>query len=475
MTQDNDSHIPLVVDLDGTLFRVDTLHELALNFWLKRPFLSIFLMTYWLLKGLAVLKKELSIRVNLNIFNIPTFEEVILYAKKQKNQGRQVILCTGSDELIAREVVKHFSFFDEFMASDGNINLVAERKRAALELKYGPGGFDYIGNSSADLAVWTSAREAIVVDLTGRLTSKISKSNAHIKTLNVKTPSQSVWLKQLRIHHWVKNLLLFCPIIISEYLYDLETLMQVFLGFLSFSCMASATYVFNDLCDLNADRVHPKKCERAIASGHIPITEAISVGAVLFLIGAMIALSLSQEFFTLFILYTMFTLTYSLYIKKVILFDVFMLASLFTIRVQAGAILVPNQPSEWLLIFSYFTFLSLAFLKRFIELKKTKKTTILGRGYEKKDSPIVLIFGIGSAYSAAMVLSIYLFSEQARTVLEYSKPIFLSVPVFVMWMAHIWMSAYRNKVNYDPLVFAIKDSVSLALATTFLVIFVFAK
>ena len=474
MSKNADKHIPLVIDLDGTLLRIDTLHELALRFFLERPLSSIFLMIFWSFRGVAVLKRKLSSQIKLDLPNIPIFDEVVEYGSTQKSFGRKIVLCTGSDELLATEVANHFNLFDAVIASDGQVNLVGDQKRKALEAKYGVDGFDYIGNSRADLTVWKSARKAIVVDTFGKLSSKIQKPRSLIETFNIEPCNLNIWLKQLRIHHWLKNSLLLAPIIISGHLMNLEVLGKVLSGFLSFSFIASATYIFNDLCDLNADRVHRVKRKRPIASGMIQIPEAIGVSAFLSIFGAILAINISPEFLLLFVLYTFGTVSYSLYLKRVVLFDVCLLASLFTVRLQAGAVLTPNESSDWFLIFSLFTFLSLAFLKRYIEIKNSKTSSISGREYYKSDEMIILVFGTGAAYAATMVFSLYLFSERAKFVIKEPSFIMLSIPVFVMWMGHIWMSAYRNKVDEDPILFAIMNKNSFILAICFIILLLFS-
>ena len=465
-----------MVDLDGTLTLTDTLHESVLALVRISPFM-LFLIPIWLAKGVAYLKLKVAENSVLDVTTLPYNVPFIDWLKEQKASGREIVLCTAANELIAHSVFKHFDFFDDVIASDEYINLKSANKRKALDGKYGEHGYDYAGNSSADVEVWDGASQAIVVNANARVLAKATKVASVSETFPSENPSLSVWLKALRVHQWLKNLLLFVPLLAAHQFGNFQSLATLTLAFISFSLCASSVYIINDLLDLESDRRHPRKKNRPFASAKLPISLGVAVAPLL--IGSSVTLGaiVGEDFLVILLLYLSLTVAYSLVLKRVALVDCLTLATLFTVRIIAGAAAVSVTLSFWLLAFSVFIFLSLALVKRYAELKvqiQEGKSYAHGRGYIVSDAPLLQTLGVSSGYISALVIVLYVRSEDV--VSSYAEPlaIWLVLPILLFWVSWVWLKAERGEMHDDPIVFAAKDKASLAVAALTLVVFVYA-
>jgi 4-hydroxybenzoate polyprenyltransferase len=274
------------------------------------------------------------------------------------------------------------------------------------------------------------------------------------------------WRRALRLHQWAKNLLVFIPVVAGHKLGDLPVLTQALLGVVAFCFCASSVYVVNDLMDLESDRAHPAKCKRPFAASQLSVTQGLTAAALLAIMSAACGRFLPPIFLVYLAVYYLVSILYSALIKKMMLLDVFVLAGLYTIRILAGQGATGIICSSWLLGFSMFIFLSLAFLKRYIELHRVNlagRTSAAGRGYFTGDLPMLLSLGPLSGWLAVLVLSLYINSEDARLLYHHPVRLLLVCPLLLYWISRIWLLATRDTLHDDPVVFALKDWVSYAV------------
>ena len=464
--------IPLVVDLDGSLISTDMLHESTLHLLFNRP-LRAFQIPRWLINGKASLKKNLASGFIFDPSTLPYREDLIDWLRQQSALGRTLILCTATDDSIAVSISKYLGFFEEVIASDGRRNLAGRIKSDILVDRFGHHGFDYVGNSKADLHVWLNARKAIVINAGRGLVSKVTRLYSVECIFPRKCRGLSAWLRMLRAHQWLKNLLLFVPLFAAHEIDNLTSWHSLILAFFSFSICASSVYVINDLVDLESDRAHPRKRFRPLASGLFSVWIGILIAPILFLISLWIGSLVGDQFLNWLVLYIFLTTAYTWFLKRLILIDCIVLALLYTIRVLAGAAAVGHNLSFWLLAFSVFLFLSLAFVKRYAELEiqiKRGKEKIQGRGYLSADAPLIQTIGVAGGYASVLVLALYLNSDAVIKLYRAPEVIWGVVPVMLFWVSWMWMQAHRGNMHDDPLIFAIKDRVSLAAGALFALI-----
>ncbi|NBT58501.1 UbiA family prenyltransferase [bacterium] len=287
-----------------------------------------------------------------------------------------------------------------------------------------------------------------------------------------------LWLfqlpKVLRIHQWVKNALLFVPALTAHRLADLLVWQKSGLAFLSFSLIASTVYIINDLIDIKSDRLHPRKKNRPFASNSVPPVVGVGLIPVLLLMGVGLALGVGTEFLFVLGIYFFITFLYSLYVKRLLLWDVIFLASLYTIRIFAGSAASGIPVSKWLLVFSLFIFLSLALAKRVSELKvhqKKEGQVIPGRGYQSIDEESLSNLGAASGYLSVLVFTFYITSPEVTDFYKEPEVLWFICPLILYWISRIWIISNRGQLHDDPIVFAIKDKVSyLVLLLTVTVI-----
>ena len=452
----------LCVDLDGTLVRADLFHESVFALVRLNPFLLV-LLPLWLMRGKAHLKRQLARRVTLDVAGLPYNRELLTFLCAEKAKGRHLVLVTASDERFAQAVADHLGLFDEVMASDGTLNLRSRAKAEALGRRFA--SFDYAGNSRDDIAVWNAARSAFVVGDERAARRYVHDAGAH----HFPHPARSrlkVWAKALRLHQWLKNGLVFVPLVLSGYVFDWTNWVTLGAAFLAFGLCASSVYVLNDLLDLEADRRHSTKRDRPIAAGLVTIPEAVTA-ALLCLVGAVaVAAFLPLAFAGVLALYYTATLAYSLVLKRKMLVDVITLAGLFTLRVLAGAAALGVGASAWLLGFSVFFFLSLALVKRYVELASQPASPdglVAGRGYRPDDIDIISQAGLSSGFAAVVVLALFIDAPEMRA--DYARPelVWLLCPLVLYMIVRIWMLARRGQMNDDPVVFLMTDWRSLVL------------
>lgn len=451
----------LVVDLDGTLLRSDMLFE---SFWSafgrdwRVPLRSITALA----GGRAALKRYLVQASDVNASTLPFDAEVIAFVKSWREAGGRTALVTASDQIFAEAIAAHLEIFDEVHGSDGMVNLKGERKVRFLVERYGPKGFAYMGDARVDLLVWRRAAKAITVNASAALRREVERASEIVEHLVTKTRSIKSYIKALRPHQWLKNILVFLPML-AAHQFDGRTLLLSLMGFLCFSLVASSVYVLNDLLDLAADRAHPKKKLRPFASGSIPIGHGTWMAAGLLVLGGLLALAIGLDFLLAITAYYALTLGYSLRLKRHVVIDICVLAGFYTIRILAGGIATDINLSVWLLAFSAFFFLSLAAVKRQAELVSNAERGNLktsGRGYHVDDLPIIAMIAVGAGYVAVLVMTLYVNSSDVVEI--YPRPEFLwgVCAVLLYWITHTVMVAHRGQMHEDPVIYASKDRIS---------------
>lgn len=454
---------PLCVDLDGTLIKSDLMVE-ALLHWLKANPWRLFVVLMWWARGRARVKAELASCVELDVAQLPVNDAVLEWVREQKRAGRKIVLCTSANQRVAARVAAHLNLFDHVIASDSTHNLSGRAKADRLVAEFGPRGYDYVGNEAKDLPVWEQAQAAIVVADRAHIERWRRMIGAIERAFEIERTPVRDWLYALRIHQWAKNLLLFVPLAGAHRLMDLGALADVALAFALFGFCASGTYLINDLLDLDADRTHPRKCVRPLASGRIALTQG-AVVAVALICGsvALAAMTLPLLFALMLMLYIATTLWYSFVLKRIAMVDVLSLAGLYTLRVLAGGAAALVVPSFWLLAFAMFLFLSLATAKRYAELRSMLDSGLdraPGRGYSVTDLPLLQSFGTAAGYVCVLVFALYVNLAAPG---QYSRPqiMWLVCPLLLYWINRVWLKTYRGQMQMDPVVFALTDRPSL--------------
>ena len=466
MTATGDAPIPLCVDLDGTLVRTDMLHE-ALLLLAKRSPMTLATLPGWLVRGKAGFKHLVAERVAIDAAALPYRADVLALIEEARAAGRPVILATAAATPIATAIAEHLGLFDAVLSSDTGTNLSAAAKADALVARYGERGFDYIGNGRADLPVLARARRGFLISSHGGLRRAAVRSHDGITFLDDKGGGVRVWAKALRLHQWLKNLLVFVPLVAAHQAGDVALLAASMIAFLAFSLCASSVYLMNDLLDLSADRAHRRKRNRPFASGALPVKAGVVAAPLLLAIALGLAFSLPTRFLGVLLLYYALTTLYSFFLKRQVVVDVMLLASLYTIRILAGSAATGIEPSFWLLALSMFVFLCLAMVKRYSELRLAVSSAVplAGRGYRPDDLPVVLALGTSSGMVSVLILAMY---TQAAIVPEmYPAPewLWLVPPLMLYWITRLWTKAQRGEVDEDPVIFAARDWQSLAVAT----------
>jgi len=457
-----DKEVPLCVDLDGTLVRTDLLIESWFAL-LKRSALVAFLAPFWLIAGKARLKHEIAQRADLHAQSLPYDRAFLEYLEDQHRQGRQLVLTTASHEKYAKQVAEHLGIFNEVMASNRQINCSGAEKHRLLVKRFGDRGFDYAGNSRADCEIFPHARRSILVNPEPGVEQTATRFGNVENVFHHESGGFVAYVRAMRPHQWIKNLLVFVPLAAAHELGNLVLLGQAVLAFVAFGLCASSVYMLNDLLDLPADRAHARKRHRPFASGAASVKVGVVFIPLLLAAAAGIAAVLPVAFLSMIAVYYISTLGYSLWLKGKLMVDVLVLAGLYTLRIIAGAAAVAIAPSFWLLAFSMFLFLSLAMVKRYselLDLMGAGKNAAKGRGYEVTDIATVQSLGAAAGYCAVLVLALYINSNDVRVNYAHPDRIWLLCPLLLYWISRMWQRAGRGEMHDDPIVFALKDRIS---------------
>ena len=470
---------PLCVDLDGTLVKSDTLVDSALVLARQHP-AQLLHLPGWLMHGKAALKRHITAAVQLDVAHLPYNRELLQYLQQQHATGRPLYLATAADAVLAQRIAAHLGIFTGVLASDGSTNLAGHNKLAAFRERFGD-NFSYIGNASPDILLLTGCKSPMVANPTRSLRSGLRSARINPeRCFQERASSFKAWPKAIRVHQWAKNTLIFLPLLLAH-TWSRGLLAAALLAFLSFGLCASATYIVNDLLDLEADRQHPRKKRRPFASGDLSAISGLAVILLFLLLSVALALLVPRavtllspgtdlnypyKFLMWLGIYLVTTLAYSLRLKRAMLVDVIVLSGLYTIRILAGSAATGVAVSTWLAGFSIFFFLSLAFVKRFAELESLQsrgKSSPLGRGYHVSDIEQLRSFGSASGYASVVVLTLYISNLDAAQLYRHTNRLWLLVPVLLLWISRLWLLASRGHLNEDPVVYAITDRRSLMM------------
>jgi 4-hydroxybenzoate polyprenyltransferase len=454
---------PLCVDLDGTLIKSDSLFDAFCELVRKNP-LVVWRVPLWLMAGRARLKIEIARRAPLDAARLPYNLPLLRYLQAQRREGRPLYLATGADAGLAERVAAHLGIFQGVLGTEGKINLTKTRKLVRLKERFGE--FDYVGNSHADVAVLAGAREALVANPT--LGLRLALRTRHIpvaRTFLDRRPTARTLVKAIRLHQWTKNVLLFAPLLLSHKLSG-RSVAAAIAAFFCFCFMASANYLVNDMLDVENDRRHRSKRLRPFAAGDLSVSGGIALSLALFLASAALLPELPRAFALWLGLYIVATLSYSLYLKRVAVVDVLLLSGLYTLRLLAGGAATGTEISQWLAGFSSFLFLSLAMVKRFSEIENLREkgaAATEGRGYLAADLEQIRSFGTASAYAAVVVFMLYIARPDVTELYRHATRLWLIVPLLIYWLNRVWLLASRGELDDDPVVFAMRDGMSLAV------------
>jgi len=463
---EGDIETPLCIDLDGTLLWTDLLWESIFTLLKEKPLLLLSL-PFWLLGGKAVFKTKLSNSINLDVSSLPYNHALLDYLSEQRSSGRTLILVTASHESIARKITEHLGLFSDVYSTDNETNLSGLKKRDLLIARFGEKGFDYAGNSRVDLAVWPAARNAIVVNAIPEVLNKARKTSVVTKIFQRRPISPGIVIRALRVHQWAKNILVFLPLFAAHQEKSPLLIGKSLLAFGAFCLCASATYMINDLLDLPLDRRHPRKRHRPFAAGLLPLSSGLLFIPLLLGLAFASGFLLSSGFLLTLEAYFILTLAYSLWIKRIVILDIILLAVLYTLRIIAGGNAMGFPFSFWLLAFSVFFFLSLAMVKRYSELLTSKRAGQImayGRGYHTEDFPVINSLGAASAYGSVLVLALYINSPDIQALYRHPKILWLLIPLLLYWISRVWLITHRGQMHDDPVIFALRDKISLALS-----------
>jgi 4-hydroxybenzoate polyprenyltransferase/phosphoserine phosphatase len=454
--------VPLFVDLDGTLIKTDLLVESAFLLLKKQPWMLL-AMLYWLAYGKARLKEEIAQRTVLDFEVLPLQKEFVEFLHNEAKNGRTLYLATASDRRLAEPVAKRLGIFKRVLASEGRCNLKGARKLEAILACCNGSAFDYAGNERVDYSIWDKARRAIVVNPDIGVINGARKRGYEVQQVfDDRPPKAKTWIRALRIHQWAKNVLLGVPIL-TAHAFAFSAIAEIVTAFSAFGLVASATYLLNDLLDLVSDRHHPSKRKRPFAAGDIGLASGVLGMIITFGAGFGLAVQLSGHFLFTLLAYLGLTISYSFYFKRIVLIDVLLLASLYTIRIVAGAYAIEVPLSSWLLGFSMFIFLSLALVKRCTELmamQRLSRETIKGRDYRVSDYAMLSAMGVASGYISILVLALFISSPESVGKYTYPVLLWLLCPLMAYWVSRLWLKTSRGEMHDDPLIFSLKDQAS---------------
>jgi 4-hydroxybenzoate polyprenyltransferase/phosphoserine phosphatase len=471
----NEDLLPLIVDLDGTLTPTDTLFE-SLILLAKESPLRFLCLPFALFKGRACFKDAISSTISIDAEHLPYHQDFIDYLSQEKLNGRKIVLATAAHHSIAQKVAAHLGLFDHFLASNLEINLKGIAKLQAIREKISD-HFIYAGDSKSDLPIWQAAQSAILVGVTPSVAEEVRKSTP----IECEFPAQKAnfkdWLRALRVHQWVKNLLLFVPLLTAFSFFDFEKIREIGAAFIAFSLAASATYIVNDLWDLNSDRQHLRKRHRPFASAKLSIPKGVGVAFLALAVAFILAFSVSKAFVLMLLLYVFLTSIYSWVLKSYVLIDVLMLSLLYTFRILTGSVAVRIPTSSWLLAFSVFLFLSLALVKRcaeLVSLNQVDGNATKGRDYRVTDLIVLWPMGVGSALSAVVVFGLFISSPE--TYEHYGSPqlLWLVAIGLIYWLGRLWIKTSRGEMHDDPVVYVFKDGGSRTIIFGIIVVMLIA-
>lgn len=459
---------PLCVDVDGTLIRTDLLWESLWSAVGRRPWTAL-LIPFWILRGKCYLKEKAAEHGAIDPSALPYCQPFLDYLKQQRAQHRPLYLATGCAAPIARSIAEHLGIFDGAFSTENGVNCTGTRKLQMLTERFGARNFDYAGNARVDLPIWKGAGSALLINAPHSLIPAVKVAGVDIE---FRVPRPSPWralLRQLRIHQWTKNLLVFGAVFLSHRWSDWSRIAACIQAFIAFSLAASSVYMLNDLLDLQSDRLNPSKRDRPFASGELPLWVGTLLSPMLSATALILGLLISPNFAAVLIAYIGFSIFYSLDAKRRIILDVIVLSGLYSVRLYAGGEAAHIQISTWTFAYTSFVFFSLALLKRYSELLDPSRAT-KRRGYEHRDAAMLSILGCASGLLAALPLALYAGSPEVRLLYQRPHLLWLLCGIHIYWISRTWIFAHRGAVGEDPVWFALRDRGTYFIAACALII-----
>jgi 4-hydroxybenzoate polyprenyltransferase/phosphoserine phosphatase len=466
---------PLVVDLDGTLVRSDLLIERAFAELGRRP-QSLLEMLSALTQGKAALKHRLADPSDFDPALLPYDNEVLACIRQAQAEERPVYLASASNKHLVSAIAEHLGLFNGWFASDETTNLSGAAKAQRLVDAFGERGFDYIGNDKADLMIWARAAKAIAIRAPAGVARRLAGIAPEVESLPCPRPTLRTWAKLLRVHQYAKNALVFVPLL-TAHLFEMGAARQALLAAIAFCLCASSVYILNDLVDLQEDRKHRSKCHRPLASGAIPVLHGMLAAPLLLALSVLVAATVSLPFLGVLLGYFALTTAYSFILKRKMLIDVLTLATLYTVRVIGGAVAIDVVVSKWLLAFCMCAFMSLALIKRYIELAARLDANMpapANRDYRTDDLGVVSALAGTAGFNAVTVFALYISSDAIHQLYSRAEILWLVCPVLMYWIGRALMLAHRRAMDDDPVVFALKDRGSLLTIGTAILLIVAA-
>ena len=462
-----ESNVPLILDIDGTLIKSDLLWEGLASLVARHPVKSL-LLPFYVLRGRPALKGFLARESGLDVNEVPLSPAALAMIERAQADGRMVVLASGSPQSMVDRLAERVGA-DEGWGTDRKTNLTGSSKLARIVENHA--SFDYVGNGWADIPMWRKARRAIAIDPKRLAVLLARRVRPDLEIVNEKPAAWRPWIRALRPHHWAKNTLIFLPALAAHLSASGGLVARLLLGFAAFCAMTSAVYLLNDIADLSSDRRHPTKRHRPLAAGELSITHALAAATLLAISAATLAWYLSLWFAAVLASYLVLAALYSASLKRKLIIDVITLATLYTIRVVAGAVLVEVPLSRWFLAFSIFLFLSLALMKRVIELQELKLNEAqkaVGRSYRVEDINVLSGLGTAAAAASALVYGLYITSEDVVRLYGNADALWIGLPLFLYWIARLWVLAGRGVVHEDPVAYTLRDPATYGVLAAFL-------
>lgn len=473
----DDPGIPLCVRLEGALLRTGTTAELVLGLLRRNPLMA-FVLLGWVFLGVAEFKERVAQKVAFDPSGLVYRRPLLGFLRRERKAGREIFLVARTDSAIARAIADHLGLFTDVIEIDAAQAADGEFLAKTLCGRFGSGDFDYAGNGSADIAVWRTARRSVIVAPSRRLLADRTWKSQTADILCIGERKAGRFLDALRPARWVKNLLIFVPFLGASGVSDPHFLVRAYLAFCAYCLIASAGYVANDLADLMADRRHVTKRKRVLAMARLSIPRAAWLSSGLALAGFGLSLFLSPLLAEWMAIYLALSLSYSLWIKKTLLLDTFILTALSMHRILTGCILVAAMPSLWQLLFTGFFFLGLAMLTRYGELRGARfaraRRATRAKAYRPGDLDLLAGFGLASGYLSALILALYPLTEPAHSLFRSPQALWSLVPFEIYWVSRVWIYARRGRIPEDPVLFAVKDRVSLGIGLAVIAIMLIA-
>jgi len=468
--------VPLVVDLDGTLLKVDTLHEslaLILSHSPRQALNALIALRH----GRANFKAAVADNLIPDPVTTPVDEAVVAVVKQAHSEGRRVYLATAADRRIADAFAgaRGPCPFDGVFATEKGINLKGEAKAARLTAEFGFRGFDYVGDAADDIPVWRAARTPLITRGSPRLIAALFRVRPDAVVLSHRAWHVSSYVRALRVHQWIKNALISLPAI-AGHTFNLALVLTLLIAFASFSLGASSIYLVNDMLDLEHDRSHNEKRHRPFAAGIMPLKHGALILSVVAATSLGLALLLPWKFLGVLLGYFALSFGYAFYLKRKLMIDVVALGSLYGARVLAGSVATGIATSQWLMAFCFFIFLSLALIKRATELMALLETNmykISGRNYRRADLPMINALAAAAGFGAVLVLALYINSPDVRLLYRRPDALWGICIVLVYWLGRVCLLTGRREMRQDPVLFAATDRITwnavAVVATSFLV------